>query len=90
MPDRVPHDVALAHNHILRDLSERKRDAFAARMVGQALEVVLQTDEGDGWLLGVTDNYLQLRVQTSAELLHTLVACEVIASTEGALVGRLR
>jgi len=84
MPDQVPHDVALARNHILRDLSERKRAAFAASMVGQTLGVVLQTEAGDGLLRGVTDNYLTLTVPAPAELLHRLVGCRVTRA-EGAV-----
>jgi threonylcarbamoyladenosine tRNA methylthiotransferase MtaB len=89
MPDQVPHAVALARNHVLREMSERQRSAFAQSMVGQTLEVVLQTEEGEGWVRGVTDNYLSLRVQAPRELLHQLVACEVTAVEAGALTGRL-
>jgi len=89
MPGQVPHDVALRRNHVLRDLSERRRETFAAGMVGQAVGVVLQTDKGEGWLGGVTDNYLQLSVQAPTELLQHLVACEVTHAEGGALVGRL-
>ncbi|MCE5240578.1 tRNA (N(6)-L-threonylcarbamoyladenosine(37)-C(2))-methylthiotransferase MtaB [bacterium] len=89
MPDQVPHEVALARNHVLRAMSERKRAAFAESMVGQTLGVVLQTDEGEGWLRGVTDNYLELRVQGATELLHTLVTCAVTGADAGALTGRL-
>lgn len=89
MPDQVPHELALQRNHLLRDLSERKRAAFAQAMVGQALETVLQTDEGHGWLRGVTDNYLQLRVQAPPQLLHQLVLCQVEAAEDAVLVGRL-
>jgi len=89
MPGQIPHDVALARNHILRDLSERKRTTFAESVVGQTLGVVLQTDEGAGRLRGITDNYLQLRVQAPPDLLQKLVPCEVTAATAGALTGRL-
>jgi threonylcarbamoyladenosine tRNA methylthiotransferase MtaB len=89
MPDQVPHEVALARNHVLRELSERKRETFARSMMGMRLEVVLQTSEGNGWLRGVTDNYLQLRVQAPAVMLQRLVACEVEAVEGALLVGRL-
>jgi len=89
MPEQVPHAVALARNHLLRELSERKREAFAQGMLGETLEVVLQTDEGEGWLRGITDNYVQLRVKAPAEMLHRLVACEVEAVEGVTLIGRL-
>lgn len=90
MPDQVAYQVALERNHVLRELSERKRESFARRMVGQTLETVLQTDEGNGWLRGVTDNYLQLRVQAPDTMLGSIVACSVTDSDAGALIGTLK
>lgn len=85
---RVPHDIALQRNHVLRDMSARKSQAFAQHMCGQTIEVVLQ-NRADEWLTGVTDNYLQLRLQGSDELLHQLVACEVTDVQGTVLIGRL-
>lgn len=90
MPGQVPYQVALERNHVLRELSERKRDSFARQMVGQTLETVLQTDEGNGWLRGVTDNYLQLRVQAPDTMLGSIVACSVTDADAGTLIGILR
>ncbi len=93
MPHHVPHDIAVRRNHFLRALSERKRKAFAAQMMGQILEIVLQTpDENkEGYLLGLSDNYLLVRVPASTERLQQLVACEIIDmdEKEAILQGRL-
>lgn len=89
MPGQVAHAVALERNHTLRELSERKRAAFTAEMVGQVMETVVQTDEGEGWLRGVTDNYLQLRVRADAGLVGKLVACRAEEADRGTLIGTL-
>lgn len=89
MPDQVLHEVKMRRNHLLRGVSETKREAFAASMVGQILETVLQTEEDNGWLRGVTDNYLQLRVQADRTMLGRLVACQVTGQEGAVLVGQL-
>jgi threonylcarbamoyladenosine tRNA methylthiotransferase MtaB len=89
MPEQVPPPVKAARSHVLRERLERKRAEFARAMVGQRLETVLQTQEPDGWLQGVTDNYLPLRVQAEARHLGLLRVCEVTAEEDGGLVGRL-
>lgn len=89
LPGRVPHEVALRRNHILRDMSARKSQAFAGAMVGQRVEAVLQKKADNGWMRGVTDNYLQLRLKGPDALLQRLVACEVTDVQGAELVGRL-
>lgn len=93
MPHHVPHDIAVKRNHFLRAISERKRKAFAAQMIGQILEIVLQTpDENkEGYLLGLSDNYLLVRVSASSERQQQLVVCEIIDmdEKEAILQGRL-
>ncbi|MEN6401116.1 MAG: tRNA (N(6)-L-threonylcarbamoyladenosine(37)-C(2))-methylthiotransferase MtaB [Armatimonadia bacterium] len=90
MPDQVPYQVALERNHVLRELSERKRESFARQMIGQTLETVLQTDEGDGWLRGVTDNYLQLQVQAPKTMLNSILACTATDLNASTLIGEIQ
>ncbi|MHB8996454.1 MAG: tRNA (N(6)-L-threonylcarbamoyladenosine(37)-C(2))-methylthiotransferase MtaB [Armatimonadota bacterium] len=89
MPDQVPPPVKSQRSLILRQMSEQKRMAFAQEMVGHTLETVLQTTAPDGLLQGVTDNYLQLRVQAEERHLGKLAACEVVGVEDGVLMGRL-
>lgn len=89
MPLQVAPPVKAARNLVLRELSERKRCEFARSMIGQRLETVLQTAEADGWLQGVTDNYLPLRVQADARHLGQLRVCQVIGEQDGVLLGQL-
>lgn len=91
MPDQVPHPVAIARNHALRELSEEKRAAFANSMVGQTVGVVLErpVPESRGVLDGLSDNYLRVHVPGPETLLGTLQSCVVVSAREGLLQGRL-
>lgn len=87
MAGQVPPPVKASRNLALRELSERKRTEFARGMIGQRLETVLQTPQPDGWLQGVTDNYLPLRVQADDSHVGQLRVCEVVAEEDGGLAG---
>lgn len=92
MPHHVPHEVAIQRNQFLRAISERKRKAFAAQMIGQILEIVLQTpDENEqGYALGLADNYLLVRVPAPQERMQQLAACEILDLDEKEIVLRGR
>jgi threonylcarbamoyladenosine tRNA methylthiotransferase MtaB len=89
MPGQLDHEVKIARNHVLRALSEAKRAAFARSVVGQTLEVVLQSESAPGWLTGVADNYLTVRVAAPAEARGQLVACEITGAEGEQVEGRL-
>ncbi len=88
MPDQVPPETKRARSHVLRELSARKRQAFAETMVGQTVEMVVQ-EHSAGQFTGLTDNYLTLTAAGPEALLRRIVACEVLNADKGALCGRL-
>ncbi|MCS7298103.1 MAG: tRNA (N(6)-L-threonylcarbamoyladenosine(37)-C(2))-methylthiotransferase MtaB [Bacteroidia bacterium] len=57
-PDSVPWEVRLMRSEILREISARKRSAFAQACVGHILHVLLETEEE-----GLTENYIRVHVQ---------------------------
>lgn len=91
MPDQVDHQVRKDRNHILRNISEQKRAAFAETMVGESLGVVLQTArareesllEAPGCVNGVSDNYLQVEVPRAEDRIGELVEVNIVG-TQGA------
>lgn len=89
MPDQVPPEVKRSRSHSLRELSDRKRAAFAESLVGHTVEVVIQGVNPQGDLTGLTDNYLTLTTEGSSCLLRQIVTCEVLAARNGALRGKL-
>jgi threonylcarbamoyladenosine tRNA methylthiotransferase MtaB len=62
-----PVDVHERHkrNEMLRILSLKKRQSFAAKFLGKKLPVLFETACGDGQISGLTTNYL--RVETKSE-----------------------
>jgi len=91
MPEQVPGHVKKRRNHILRELSERKRQAFGEALVGEELEVVVErfAPQGPGLLRGVSDNYMQVIFAGPEELMGQIVAVAVKERKEGKLVGLL-
>ena len=92
MPDQVDYETKIARNHILRDLSQAKRAAFAKEHVGRELEVVVETRNAAtpaGHMTGVSDNYLQVQFPGDENLVGELVTVAITASTEDGVWGAL-
>lgn len=91
MPDQVPGQVRKERNHILRAISERKRAAFAQKMVGKQLEVVIEqfTEASGDKLSAITDNYLRAEVAGSPELVGSVAKIQVTDAHGGTLHGEL-
>ncbi len=89
MPQQVDYEVRKARNHLLRHISEHKREQFAQSMVGKCLEVVLQTPQDNGTVRGISDNYLQVEVAGAAGKSGEVVKVEIEAAKAARLAGRL-
>ncbi len=101
MAGQVAHEVKLARNHVLHDLSEAKRAALAAAQVGEVLGVVLEREvavidrsyngDGAGQLLmdGLSDNYLRVHVEAEEGLLGSIQRVRMVGAVEGVLRGEL-
>ena len=92
MPDQVEYETKIARNHILRDLSQDKRAAFAQGNVGRELEVVVETRHAAtpvGHMTGISDNYLQVQFPGDENLVGKLVTVAVIAAEGDRLQGAL-
>ena len=92
MPDQVDYETKIARNHVLRDLSEAKRAAFAQANVGRQLEVVVETRHAAtpaGRMTGLSDNYLQVQFPGDESLAGTLVTVAITAADEGGVQGDL-
>jgi threonylcarbamoyladenosine tRNA methylthiotransferase MtaB len=61
--DQVPRDVRKHRTHVLRDLAREKSLAFRRGMIGRDLSVVTIEDGR----LGVSDNYLQVKLAAARE-----------------------
>ena len=79
MPNQLSGDVKKKRNHILREISDRKRRRFAAQMVGETLEAVVERftpPEGEE-LRAISDNYLQVVFEGQQKLIGNIVPLAV-------------
>jgi threonylcarbamoyladenosine tRNA methylthiotransferase MtaB len=88
LPEQVDYPVRKARNHVLREISEQKREAFAESMVGRHLEVVVQREDEDGTVRGVSDNYLEVTIEGASEHRGEVVAVRITSASEGRLYAR--
>jgi len=88
MPNPVNYELRKARNHALRGISEHKRAEFAASMLGNHLEVVLQSPQGNGIVRGISDNYLEVDVADAGEPTGRLVDVVVTHADKGRLQAR--
>ncbi|MBC7186806.1 MAG: tRNA (N(6)-L-threonylcarbamoyladenosine(37)-C(2))-methylthiotransferase MtaB [Calditrichaeota bacterium] len=88
--NQVPAPLAEERAARLRALGAKKRMQFAASFVGRALQVLFER-QTDGWVHGISDNYLRVRVPNGGrDLRNVLAAVHVDALAEdGTLVGHL-
>lgn len=69
LSNRVDGPALKARCRVLRDLSVRKRMAFAGRFLGRTMEVLIERKDPRGSLwLGTTPNYLKLHLESSKAL----------------------
>jgi len=71
MDGQVDEETKNGRVHELIDLSERMQLAYARRFAGKTLEVIPERESksapGSGWIMGYSDNYLQVVFKGSAE-----------------------
>jgi threonylcarbamoyladenosine tRNA methylthiotransferase MtaB len=78
MPDQVNHEVRKERTKRLRALSKQKAERFAARAVGETLEVVVETPgDAPGTVTGIADNYLRVTFEGPEDLRGELVRVSI-------------
>jgi threonylcarbamoyladenosine tRNA methylthiotransferase MtaB len=87
LPNRVPGPVAKERVRVLLQLSERKREEFHGCFVGRELEVLLQQSRADGFVEGLTRNYIPITVSGAAGL---TMGSEIMVHLEQAGVDHCR
>ena len=62
-PNAVPEHVSRFRGQQLRELGDRKNEAFRGRFVGRDIWVlVLDEEAGSGWRRAISDNFIKVRV----------------------------
>ncbi len=90
MPDQVDHEVRKERMHRMRSLSQRKHERFAARAVGETLEVVVERPADESGLVsGIADNYLRVRFEGPDDLCGSLVRVTIDRADGADVIGTL-
>ena len=84
-PDPVPGDVAKKRCAILREIGEKKRHAFAASLVGEPLDVLVEhgRDRKTEKLKGISGNYQTVLLDGDDGLANTIVRVTIDSVDEG-------
>ncbi|HAW49565.1 TPA: tRNA (N(6)-L-threonylcarbamoyladenosine(37)-C(2))-methylthiotransferase MtaB [bacterium] len=68
LPDEPPDMVKKERSMILHKLSENKWANFRREFIGKTLECSVEPTKDDGWLIGVTKNYIKVLFKPPASL----------------------
>ncbi|MCS6818510.1 MAG: tRNA (N(6)-L-threonylcarbamoyladenosine(37)-C(2))-methylthiotransferase MtaB [Chitinophagales bacterium] len=77
MTNSVPMAVRKERNRMLRNLSEKKRIAFASRFLGTRRPVLWENENHDGEMYGYTDNYIKVKQPFLESLCGTIQPVEL-------------
>jgi len=89
MPDQVAGNVSKVRAERLRELGQLKLQEFAARSIGQTLEVIVESGSRNGLLKGVARNYLDVQFAGPDTLAGTAVEVQVTGCDGTTLIGHL-
>ncbi len=74
----VPPSKRTERTKRLRMLSDKKRQVFYDRFVGDIRPVLFEAEPQDGHMLGFTDNYIKVIAPYDAELVNCIVPCKLL------------
>lgn len=81
MPDHVPDRVVTERAAQLRKISERKKQAFLERSIGQRHDVLVQKYDGKtGLCHGFSQNYLSIAFAGDAAFVNTIIPVKILAT----------
>lgn len=93
MDDQVDEEVKNERVHKLIDLSEKMQLAYAEQYVGQVLDVIPERDykgaPGTGFVMGYTDNYIQVVFNGSESLIGKLCRVKITEAGVNECHGKL-
>jgi threonylcarbamoyladenosine tRNA methylthiotransferase MtaB len=89
MPGHLNPSIIKGRAEILRRLSARKKREYLNRFVGHELPVLMQTEEADGMVRGLSRNYLAVQCEGSPALLRREVMVRITGVVRDELRGVL-
>lgn len=92
LPGKINDAVKKRRSELLRNLGEKKRNAFAERFIGKKLTVLFEDkkDKNTGFMKGFSDNYVPIFVRNgNSSLANRMVNVIPEYSRDGKLYGRI-
>ncbi len=90
LPGQVPPEEIASRSRWLRELSDRRREAFAGAHVGRTVEVLFEQRDAAGRWTGLTDSYLRVAAVADAPLENRIESVRIHATDGGGVaVGTL-
>ncbi|WP_298565158.1 tRNA (N(6)-L-threonylcarbamoyladenosine(37)-C(2))-methylthiotransferase MtaB [uncultured Phascolarctobacterium sp.] len=89
MPNQIPETVKQKRCAQLAEIDHKQQQSFLEQCVGSEAEVLFEQTAADGYIEGLTSNYLRVYVQGGAELCGTLRKVRLLKAETGFLVGEL-
>lgn len=77
MKPQVPSRVRFERARLLRELGQRKKLDFMKKWVGKEVDVLLEHRNLDGWMSGLTSEYLRVKVPFSESLQNKIVRVKI-------------
>jgi threonylcarbamoyladenosine tRNA methylthiotransferase MtaB len=89
LPGQVAEPVKKQRVHRLIDLARDMSKAYRGRYVGTTTDVLWETERGDGAWEGLTDTYVRVRTQSTAELTNRIAVVRITGVSEDGLIGEV-
>ncbi len=87
LPQAVPQDVIKNRSRELRDISQRQRMMFYQGMMGKKMDVLIETQEREGYWIGLTDNFARVAVASARPLDNTMVSVRITGMMADRAIG---
>ncbi|MFV0340214.1 MAG: tRNA (N(6)-L-threonylcarbamoyladenosine(37)-C(2))-methylthiotransferase MtaB [Parachlamydiaceae bacterium] len=88
MPNKVPKEVIQRRKAELLELAENQSYALREQFIGRRMTVLTESKEKEGWILGHTDNFLPVLIESDAIQPNELIDVELIENTPAGLIGK--
>ena len=89
MPNQIPETVKQRRCAQLAELDHKQQQKFLERFVGSAVEVLFEQTVEDGYIEGLTSNYLRVYVRSEAELCGKIKKVRLLKAETSFLIGEL-
>ena len=89
LPDQIENSVSSQRLQEVIELHKSHQDEHMAKYVGHTMKVMFEDLKPNGEIFGFSDNYLQVFVEGSEELLGKIVEVEIVKANRTSLKGKV-